>query len=140
MARGLTVALAVVLAVVGVAEAVPRAGEPRPHPGGIPAEPSYVKRVEPAIVGLRVRADEAASSSTRLGSRRFGSGVIFDRDGYAVTVSYILLDALTIEAVLCRHASSASTSSPGSAWSGSRGPGPGRPPPWANRATPRAGC
>ena len=100
MARGLTVALTVVLAVVAVAEAVPRAGEPRSHPGKIPAEPSYVKRVEPAIVGLRVRADAAAASSTRLGSRRFGSGVIFDRDGYALTVSYILLDAVTIEAVL----------------------------------------
>ncbi len=100
MARGLTIALTVVLAVAGLVEAVPRPGDPRSHPGSIPAEPSYVKRVEPAIVGLRVRADEAAASSARLGSRRFGSGVIFDRNGYALTVSYILLDAVTIEAVL----------------------------------------
>ncbi len=100
MARGLIVALAVLLAAVDVAAAVPRPVEPRSHPGSIPAEPSYVKRVEPAIVGLRVRADEAAASSTRLGARRFGTGVIFDRGGYALTVSYILLDAVTIEAVL----------------------------------------
>ncbi len=100
MAHGLTVALAIVLAVVGAAEAVPRLIEPRTHPGEIPAEPSHVRRVEPAIVGLRVRADEAAFSSGRLGSRRFGSGVIFDRGGYALTVSYILLDAISIEAVL----------------------------------------
>jgi S1-C subfamily serine protease len=100
MVAGLTVALAIVLAVVGAVEAVPRTIELRAHPGKIPTEPSYLKRVEPAIVGLRVRADEAAFSSNRLGSRRFGSGVIFDRDGYVLTVSYILLDAVSIEAVL----------------------------------------
>lgn len=100
MARGLTVALAVVLAAVAIAEAVPRPHEPRIHPAALPAEPSYVKRVEPSIVGLRVLADETAASSARLGSQRFGSGVIFDRDGYVVTVSYVLLDTLRIEGVL----------------------------------------
>jgi S1-C subfamily serine protease len=53
--------------------------------------------VEPAVVGISVRADEAAASSARLGVRRFASGVIFDARGYALTVSYALVDAVDIE-------------------------------------------
>ena len=60
--------------------------------------PSYVGRVAPSIVGLKVRAAENAPSSVRLGTQRFASGVIFDARGYAVTVSYAVLDAVTIEA------------------------------------------
>jgi S1-C subfamily serine protease len=70
----------------------------RLNPGEVSALPSFVQRVEPAIVGLRVRNAESAASSARLGSRRFGSAVIFDARGYALTVSYLLMDAVEIEA------------------------------------------
>lgn len=97
MARRLRQGLVMLLVVLGSVAAAPMPREPRLHPGAIPAEPSFIKRVEPAIVGIRVRADESAPSSTRLGSRRFASGVVFDARGYAVTVSYVLLDALQID-------------------------------------------
>jgi len=45
-----------------------------------------------------VTAPEDAPSSVRLGARRAGSGVIFDDRGYVVTVSYLVLDAMRIEA------------------------------------------
>ena len=80
--------------------ATPRVREHRLHPKDVAATPSYVQRVEPTIVGVRVRADADAASSARLGSRRFATGVIFDARGYVVTVSYALTDAVTIEAQL----------------------------------------
>lgn len=98
MTPRLAAALLVGLLAPALALALPRPREPRLHPDHIAALPSYVKRVEPAIVGLRVRAAAEAASSARLGTQRFGSGVVFDARGYAVTVSYILLDAITIEA------------------------------------------
>ena len=76
----------------------PSAPERRVNPADISALPSFVKRVEPAVVALHVKNDEHALSSTRLGSRRFGSGVVFDTRGYALTVSYLLLDAVNVEA------------------------------------------
>ena len=100
MTRRPIVALAVAVLIPGLALAAPSVRELRPNPRQVPPEPSYVHRIEPAVVGLRVRAEEEAASSARLGSRRFGSGVIFDARGYAVTVSYILLDAITIDAQL----------------------------------------
>ena len=72
--------------------------EPRLHPREVSALPSFVRRVEPSVVALHVRNNEKANSSARLGSRRFGSGVIFDQRGYVVTVSYLLTDAVSIEA------------------------------------------
>jgi S1-C subfamily serine protease len=70
----------------------------RPHPRDLPAVPSYVQRVETALVGLHVRAAEDRPSSARLGARRFGTGIVFDARGYAVTASYLVLDAVGIEA------------------------------------------
>jgi len=81
-----------------LALAVPRVREPRPKPDDLPAVPSYVQRVAPALVGLHVRADAERPSSARLGARRFATGIVFDPRGYAVTVSYVVLDALRIEA------------------------------------------
>src|SRR5262245_14729096 len=72
--------------------------EPRLHPREVSALPSFARRVEPSVVALHVRNNEKANSSARLGSRRFGSGVIFDQRGYVVTVSYLLTDAVSIEA------------------------------------------
>jgi S1-C subfamily serine protease len=94
------VAVVLLLLLPPAAGGAPVAREPRPDPRTVPAEPSFVQRVAPAIVGLHVRADEAAPSSARLGARRFGSGVVFDTRGYAVTVSYILMDAVGVEARL----------------------------------------
>src|SRR5206468_11351154 len=47
---------------------------------------------------LKVRNAEGAASALRLGSRRSGTGIIFDARGYVQTVSYLLLDAVAIEA------------------------------------------
>ncbi|HET7343522.1 MAG TPA: S1C family serine protease [Methylomirabilota bacterium] len=74
--------------------------EPRPDPREAPAAPSYVQRVEPALVGLHVRADPDRPSSARLGAQRYGTAIVFDPRGYAVTVSYVVLDAVRIEARL----------------------------------------
>jgi S1-C subfamily serine protease len=90
--------LACVLSVPALALAVARPPEPRLRPADISERPSYVQRAEPSIVALRVKADPAAFSSSRLGVNRFASGVIFDPRGYAVTVSYAVLDAEKIEA------------------------------------------
>jgi S1-C subfamily serine protease len=99
MKRVLMLALAAVLMASTAASAAPTAApERRLNPGEVSSLPSFVQRVEPAVVGLRVRSAESAASSARLGSRRFGSAVIFDARGYAVTVSYLLLDAVEVEA------------------------------------------
>lgn len=99
--RGALIPIVLTLvALAGPAGAVPVGREVRPAPAPEAAEPSYVQRVAPAVVGLSVRADPRAPSSARLGARRFGSAVLFDARGYAVTVSYVLLDALVIEATL----------------------------------------
>jgi S1-C subfamily serine protease len=99
MKRVLMLALATVVMAPAAAPAAPTASpERRLNPGDVSALPSFVQRVEPAVLGLRVRNAESAASSARLGSRRFGSAVIFDARGYAVTVSYLLLDAIEVEA------------------------------------------
>jgi S1-C subfamily serine protease len=95
--RRLALALVLLLG-PALALAAPALQERRVHPREISGVPSYVQRVEPSIVGLHVRAPETAASSARLGSRRFGSAVIFDARGYALTVSYLLLDATELEA------------------------------------------
>jgi S1-C subfamily serine protease len=95
--RWLSVVVATVL-VPGLALAVPRPPAPRLHPTAVSPLPTYVRKVEPAVVALSVTAPEEAPSSARLGARRAGSGVIFDERGYVVTVSYLVLDALRIEA------------------------------------------
>jgi S1-C subfamily serine protease len=98
MRRRLLATLLLTLALPLPALAVGRPPEPRLHPRDAAEVPSYVRRVEPAIVALRVRARRDAASSARLGPRRFSTGVVFDPRGYAVTVSYALLDAEEIEA------------------------------------------
>ena len=91
---------AAVLIPVSLALARPATRDARPHPSDLPAAPSYVQRVEPALVGLHVQAAPDRPSSARLGTRRFGTGIVFDTRGYAVTVSYVVLDAIRIEARL----------------------------------------
>jgi S1-C subfamily serine protease len=91
-------ALVALALVPAAALAVPRTPETRPHPRDVSGLPTYVRKVEHAIVGLKVRARADATSSARLGVHRFASGIVFDPRGYAVTVSYALMDAVEIEA------------------------------------------
>jgi S1-C subfamily serine protease len=98
MTRRLVAALIALALVPAAALAVPRTPDPRLHPREAAGVPTYVRRIEPAIVGLKVRARADATSSARLGVHRFASGVVFDARGYAVTVSYALMDAVEIEA------------------------------------------
>src|SRR3989449_6156974 len=102
MMRRLRTALLAVLFLVPAlpAVAVTRPSPPRLPPNAVSPLPSYVRRMEPAVVGLRVKARADAPSSQRLGARRAGSGVIFDTRGYAGTVSHLVVDAQRIEAQL----------------------------------------
>src|SRR5881296_1360870 len=97
MTRRLIWSLLLTALLPAIVMATPRGREFRLHPNNVAAAPSYVQRVEPAIVAVRVRADANAASSARLGSRRFATGVIFDTRGYVVTVTYALTDAVSIE-------------------------------------------
>lgn len=98
--RGVSTLGALVAVALGLAPAVPAPPPPRLDPGAIPAEPTYVRAVAPALVGLHVRADARAASSARLGRQRFGTGIVFDPRGYAVTASYVVTDAVAIDARL----------------------------------------
>jgi S1-C subfamily serine protease len=98
MMRRLFVMVLLTIVLPGLAFAVGRPRMPRLDPRDVAELPSYVRRVEPALVALRVHAREDAPSSVRLGAQRFATGVVFDPRGYAVTISYALLDAVRIEA------------------------------------------
>jgi S1-C subfamily serine protease len=52
------------------------------------------------VVGIKVRVPLDRPSVLTLGPERWGGGVIFDASGYAVTVSYVLLDAAMIQVSL----------------------------------------
>ena len=66
--------------------------------GSVSALPSFVQKVEPAVVGLKIEVPRDRPSALTLGSERWGSGVIFDAAGHVLTVSYAVLDASRIEA------------------------------------------
>jgi S1-C subfamily serine protease len=100
MTRRVSAVVAAAVLLPGLALAVPRPSAPRLHPSAVSPLPSYVRKVQPAVVALSITASEAAPSSQRLGAQRAGSGVIFDDRGYVVTVSYLVLDAEHIEARL----------------------------------------
>ena len=99
-ARVPIVLLVLLVLLPAVALAAPTALDPRPDPRRTAAVPTYVQRVQPALVGLHVKAAPDRPSSARLGAQRFGTGIVFDARGYAVTVSYVVLDALRIDARL----------------------------------------
>ena len=95
------VALVLSLALPAIPTAAPRQSEQRPDPKQVSALPSYVRRVEPAVIGIKVEIPRDRPSAPTLGAERWGSGVIFDgTQGYALTVSYVLLDAEIIEVTL----------------------------------------
>jgi S1-C subfamily serine protease len=91
---------ALLLAAPLVLGAAPRETDPRPAPGQAPTVPAYVQRVQDAVVGVRVQVPPDRPSVLTLGPERRGSAVIFDPAGYALTVSYILLDAGRIDVAL----------------------------------------
>ena len=83
------------------APAAPRDSDRRHDPRQVSPLASQIRRVEPAVVGIRVEVDSDRPSAATLGTERWGSGVIFDSArGYVLTVSYVLLDARRIEVVL----------------------------------------
>jgi S1-C subfamily serine protease len=93
--------LALVLLALPVALlAAPRGSAPRLDSPPIDGAPAFARRVAPAMVALRVEAAAHAPSSATLGAERAGSAVIFDPAGYALTVSYLLLDAERMEVTL----------------------------------------
>ncbi|MBI4611424.1 MAG: serine protease [Candidatus Rokubacteria bacterium] len=77
--------------------AAPQERQKSPDPSGASQFPSYVQKVQPAVVGIKVQVPRDRPSAHTLGPERRGSGVIFAPDGYALTVSYVLLDAERIE-------------------------------------------
>ena len=84
-----------------IAPAAPRDVDRRLEPARVSPLPSQVRRVEPAVVGIRVEVEPDRPSAATLGVERAGSGVIFDADqGYVLTVSYLLLDAERIQVTL----------------------------------------
>jgi S1-C subfamily serine protease len=90
--------LAALLLLPAVAVAAPRGAlETPPAPAALPRP---AERVAPAIVGIRVEVPHDRPSAATLGTQRWGSGVIFDAAGHALTVSYVLLDAERIEVTL----------------------------------------
>jgi S1-C subfamily serine protease len=89
------------LAVPALAPAAPRDMDRRLEPSRVSPLPSQVRRVEPAVVGIRVEVEADRPSAATLGTERAGSGVIFDgAQGYVLTVSYLLLDAARIQVSL----------------------------------------
>ena len=52
-----------------------------------------------AVVGIRVRAVEDASSVQTLGLTRTGSGVVIEPDGLILTIGYLMVEAQQIEIV-----------------------------------------
>jgi S1-C subfamily serine protease len=73
----------------------------RPGIGALSSVPSYVRRVEPAVIGIHVTIPGDRPSVAALGPERWGTGVIFDAAaGYALTASYVLVDAERIEVTL----------------------------------------
>ncbi|MBI3015599.1 MAG: serine protease [Candidatus Tectomicrobia bacterium] len=61
---------------------------------------SAIERSQAAVVGIKVQVPLDRPSVLTLGPERWGSGVIFDPAGYAVTVSYVVLDAKIIQVSL----------------------------------------
>ena len=90
---------AVVLALLGLPVLVWAAPRSEPRPA-TPAVPLPARAVAPAMIGIRVEVPRDRPSAATLGAQRWGSGVIFDAAGYALTVSYVLLDAERIEVTL----------------------------------------
>jgi len=100
MRRAASLAAALLLALPALLAAAPQFGAPRPDPKRVSALPSHIEHVAPAIIGIHVEVPPDRPSAATLGTERWGSGVLFDATGFAVTVSYVLMDAARVEVVL----------------------------------------
>jgi serine protease Do len=92
VAPGLALGLALAATIAGAAPA-PEGTLPRVAPGSAAEGPGAVARVRPAIVGIRAYVAPDRPSAATLGTERWGTGVLLDADGLAVTVGYIVLEA-----------------------------------------------
>ena len=99
MRRTVTLA-ALALTLPALLAAAPQSGTPRLDPKNASVLPSHIQHVAPAIVGIHVEVPSDRPSALTLGSERWGSGVIFDATGYALTVSYVLIDAVRVDVLL----------------------------------------
>ena len=98
--RAISFPLLIALVVPQGPSIVPKDPGPAFNPLKPSSHPTYVQRVQPAVVGIKVRVPLDRPSVLTLGPERWGGGVIFDPAGYAVTVSYVLLDAEIIRVTL----------------------------------------
>ena len=95
------VAIASVIAIPTTAPAARRDRGSHLDPRELSPVPSYARAVERAVIGIHVDVPPGRPSVATLGTDRWGSAVIFDGvAGYALTVSYVLLDAETVSATL----------------------------------------
>ena len=100
MPRAARLAAVLLLALPALVTAAPQSGAPRLDPKTVSALPSHIQHVAPAVVGIHVEVPSDRPSAATLGAERWGSGVLFDAAGYALTVSYVLIDAARVEVVL----------------------------------------
>ncbi len=100
MRRAATVAVVLLLALPALVAAAPQSGVPRLDPKRASALPSHIQHVAPAVIGIHVEVPSDRPSAATLGADRWGSGVLFDAAGYALTVSYVLIDAARVEVLL----------------------------------------
>jgi len=100
MPRAARLAAVLLLALPALVTAAPQSGAPRLDPKTVSALPSHIQHVAPAVVGIHVEVPSDRPSAATLGAERWGSGVLFDATGYALTVSYVLIDAARVDVVL----------------------------------------
>ena len=100
MRRAAPIAAALLLALPALLSAAPQSGAPRLDPKRVSALPSHIEHVAPAVIGIHVEVPPDRPSAATLGAERWGSGVLFDAAGFAVTVSYVLIDAARVDVVL----------------------------------------
>ncbi len=98
--RPVLLAFLVALVLAQSSLAAPTAPGPKLELKASPGQPAYVQRIQPAVVGIAVRVPLDRPSAITLGPVRWGSGVIFDPAGYALTVSYVVMDAEVIQVAL----------------------------------------
>lgn len=96
MRRSVLLAAALLLAIPALLVAAPKGDAPRLDLNRVSGLPSHIDRVAPAVIGIRVEVPPDRPSVATLGAERVGSGVIFDKAGYALTVSYVVVDAAWI--------------------------------------------
>jgi len=100
MRRAASIAAVLLLALPALPAAAPQSGVPRLDPKRVSALPSHIEHVAPAIIGIHIEVPPDRPSAATLGAERWGSGVLFDAAGYALTVSYVLIDAARVDVVL----------------------------------------